>query len=168
MKKNCFVFMILTFFLLQSCTKYNYLNDKKVILNKEYIENHYKFTVTVYYNNPCIYFDHALEIGEIFDSVHENQKTYTLYERGFQHFCESAFENPPFAVKNDDEFRNISGNLKTLVDVRNENGDLIFWYSFNPDEKYMLLNNHLIERNDKLFGMAAIILAEDYILPENN
>ena len=69
-----------------SCKDYSALNDKKIIRDRTLVENEWKFTLTVYYNNPSTLFDMPLELGQIRDGEYENSANHVFYERSFVQF----------------------------------------------------------------------------------
>ena len=86
--------------LLVSCSSYSAINDKKIISDKKLLENEWKFTLTVYYNNPNTFFDMPLELGQIRDGEYERSVTQVFYERSFYHFLSEVFTSSPKVTNN--------------------------------------------------------------------
>lgn len=153
-----------------SCASYSPINDKKVVSDKKLLENEWKFTLTVYYNNPNTFFDMPLELGQIRDGEYECSATQVFYERSFYHFLSEVFTSPPSVIKDRDLQETYLYTVTSLCDVKNRNGDILFWYSYddgNSENPYMLLNGRLIEKNDRLISWTKMLLdsSENVVLP---
>ena len=171
------VFMCLSFMLicascilLISCSSYSAINDKKIISDKKLLENEWKFTLTVYYNNPNTFFDMPLELGQIRDGEYERSVTRVFYERSFYHFLSEVFTSSPKVIKNKDLQERYLYTVSTLCDVKNRKGDILFWYTYddgNSGNPYMLLNGRLIEKNGQLISWTKMLLdsSENVVIP---
>ena len=160
------VILVLSFYfgiaiLYSSCkNKYNPLNDKTIIPNIKLLDNQWKFILTIYYN-PVTYLDRPLELGEIRDGRFEIKKEYVFYERSFPRFLSSVFsEAPVLLTKQKIEQDRYSNFIFTLCEIRNEEGKLLLWYTYddNSTEPNMLLNGNVIVKNRKLCNFTKSIL----------
>lgn len=159
------LFLMMSFIMLCivicSCKDYSALNDKKIIRDRSLVENEWKFTLTVYYNNPSTLFDMPLELGQIRDGEYEDSASHVFYERSFMQFLSETFPSSPKIIKDKDLQETYLYTMTSLCDVKNRKGDILFWYSYddcNPENPYMLLNGYLIEKNDVLLSWARMIL----------
>ena len=164
-----FVFFVIFFIpLVCSCkSKYEFWKDERIIADRKDVEKEWKFVLTVYYNSPSIYFDEPLQLGQIRDGVYEHTVDYVFYERSFFQFFAKVFEEPPVEIKDEKERETYLYNLHSLCDVKDRNGNVIFWYSYDENEAdpYMLLNGHLIKKNQKLLAFARILLETEVVEP---
>ena len=139
---------------------YNFLRDRCIILNRESVINSDKFVLTVYYNKSNIYRE-PLERGEIRDGHYERKVEKIFYERSFIYFFSQVFTHPPSIRKDEERLVRARLFLSTLCEIRNSNNELILWYSYddmNTNEEYMLLNDRLIIKNNKLLGFTKMLL----------
>lgn len=169
-KLSYFLLVILLCLITVSCVSYSAINDKNVLADKKLLENEWKYTLTIYYNNPNTFFDMPLELGQIRDGEYERCIRRVFYERSFFHFLSEVFVSSPSIIKNKDLQEQYLYTLSTLCDVQNRNGDILFWYSFdggNTENPYMLLNGKLIKKNDKLISWTKMLLdsSENVVLP---
>ena len=156
--------------LLASCSSYSAINDKKIISDKKLLENEWKFTLTVYYNNPNTFFDMPLELGQIRDGEYERSATQVFYERSFYHFLSEVFTSSPKVINNKDLQEKYLNTVSSLCDVKTRKGDILFWYSYddgNSGNPYMLLNGRLIEKNGQLISWTKMLLdsSENVVIP---
>lgn len=170
-KKHFIVFLLIEFcIILCSCSNYSAINDKKVISDKKLLENEWKFTLTIYYNNPNNFFDMPLELGQIRDGEYERSATKVFYERSFFHFLSDAFHSSPKIIHDKELQKTYLYTVSSLCDVKNRKGDILFWYSYDndtPENSYMLLNGRLIEKNEQLIFWTKMLLdsSEEVLLP---
>ncbi len=152
MRKFLFICIGMCFFI--GChNEYQFWKDKKIIADEKLIENEWKYTLTIYYNNPGAYVDVPYEIGQIRDGCYEKKVEQKFYEKSFYEFFSRIFTQSPKIIK-DKEMQKIYANqIRTVCDVYNRKGDLVFWYSYEDfDEKNegMLLNGNLVKNNTLL------------------
>ena len=160
-KIKCYLLCSILFINSIACrTYYNFLKDKNVVLNRTAVATSDKFILTVYYNNANVY-RNSLERGEIKDGHYERKEEMVFYERSFVYFFSEIFTHSPIIKIDKDKLKNMQLSLSTLCEIRNSNGELIFWYSYddmNEKEQYMLLNDRLIIKNNKLLNLTEMIL----------
>ncbi len=162
-----FAFFVLVSLILSSCGKYDPLNDKNVVLDRRAYDSSDKFTLTVYYNNPDVYYDMALNPYEIRDTFHSAKREIVLYRIVFENFMEGWFQNKPVIVNDKEEYKKKMGNIYTVCDIKNHRGDTLLWFTYDdPDKKepYMILNGNLVESNELLLTFAKTMLGE----PDNS
>lgn len=170
-KKHFYIITIsLMCFFIVSCVSYSAINDKSVISDKKLLENEWKYTLTIYYNNPKTFFDMPLELGQIRDGEYERTATRVFYERSFYHFLSEVFTSSPEIIKDKNLQETYLYSVKSLCDVKNRKGDILFWYSYddgNSENPYMLLNGKVIKKNDRLILWAQMLLdsSENVVLP---
>lgn len=131
-----------------SCSSKKNIYD--IILNKDYLDNHFKFTITTYYNNPNEYYDMPLELGEIKDKRFEIKKERIFYERSFKLFLDTYFPEK-LEISNDKELYQLNkATNNSFCEIRNENGELLYWFSLKIDlESDDLIINNLLITNGK-------------------
>lgn len=149
MKKFLFACISMCFFI--SChTEYKFWEDKKIISDEKLIANEWKYTLTIYYNNPDSYVDVPYEIGQIRDGCYEKKIEQTFYERSFYEFFSRIFTQSPKVIKDKSAREIYTNQIKIVCDVYNRKGDLIFWYSYedcNEQSDEMVLNGNLVKNN---------------------
>lgn len=168
MKKSCLPYIFLILLLCTCDIKYKFWKDKRIINDKANIENEWKFVLTIYYNNPNVYFDMPLELGQIRDGEYEYTVDYVFYERSFFQFFSDVFDVRPVEIRNKDERETCLYNLHTICDIKDRNGNILFWYSYddeNEQNPYMLLNGYLIKKNPKLLAFTKSLLESNIIIP---
>ncbi|MBP5696798.1 MAG: hypothetical protein J6X11_09165 [Treponema sp.] len=156
------LFLCLGLFVLTSCQKeYKFWKDKKIVPDEKLIENEWKYTLTIYYNNPDSYVDIPYEIGQIRDGCYEKKVEQKFYERSFYEFFSKIFTESPKIIKDKSTQEIYKSQIKTVCDLYNRNGKLIFWYSYdgcNEKDEVMLLNGKLIKKNILLQAWTKSIL----------
>lgn len=166
MKRKCIASILILFSLAAGyCRKYNFVHDKNIVPDSKSVEESDKFELTIYYNDWQVYRDVPLSVYEIRDGSFEKKFGATFYRHVFMHFFSIYF---PKKIREAKGTEKSAVFITTLCEIKNADGELVLWYSYEPEgEKYMVLNGKIFERNKMLIGLTeSLIKHSNVIIPE--
>lgn len=162
--KRKYVAAILILFSLATgyCRKYSFVYNKNIVPDSKTVEGSDKFELTIYYNDWQAYRDVQLSVYEIRDGYFEKKIDATFYRHVFMHFFSTYF---PKKIREAKGTKKSAVFITTLCEMKNADGELVLWYSYEPEgEKYMVLNGKIFERNEMLMGMTEHLIKHSTVI----
>ena len=163
MKRKCIASILILFSLVAGyCKKYSFVHDKNIVPNVKAVEESDKFELTIYYNDWQAYRDVPLSVYEIRDGCFEKKIGATFYRHVFMHFFSIYFPKKIREAKNAEKSTVF---ITTLCEMKNADGELVLWYSYEPEgEKYMVLNGKIFERNEMLMELTEFLIEHSTVI----
>lgn len=163
MKRKCVAVILILFSLAAGyCRKYSFVHDKNIVPDSKTVEGSDKFELTIYYNDWKVYRDIPLSVYEIQDGCFEEKIGAVFYRHVFMQFFSIYF---PKKIREAKNTKKSAVFITTLCEMKNADGELVLWYSYEPeDEKYMVLNGKVFERNKMLMGLTESLIKHSTVI----